>query len=420
MTRISRRVLACAVATLAVAAGLPALPGEAKAGDTIAIWHIFGKETEPSLVNFKKWNDTHKDNQLDARFIPFSQLAQQFIKGIATGDVPDLITIDNPVVASFAAQDALEDLTERVKASGVIKQANYYAGSWSTTIWSGHQYAVPGEANTLALYYNPDMFRAKGLDPDKPPRTWSELKDAAQKLTDKPKSVYGIGFSAIQSEEGTFQWLPFLQQSGGSLKDLASPDAVAALQLWTDLVSSGSASRDVLVKRQSEIMDAFLAGGSAMAIGGPWELSRIAQDAKVQWRVALLPVRDGKDMQASALGGYVWGIPKGAKHQDLAFKVIEFMSQPEQQQLAWSGGRLPPVVNVAIDKPSFPEAYTVYREQMKVAKPRGPHPAWPQISGAVQTAIQTALTGRATPAQALEKAAATIKPLLDKNPLDSM
>ncbi|WP_293855300.1 ABC transporter substrate-binding protein [uncultured Alsobacter sp.] len=412
-----RQALAGLMGAVAVAA-LSA--GSAAAGEKITMWHIFGNATEPALANLAKWDKLNPDNPLDHKFIPFGQLSQQLIKGIATGDVPDLITIDNPVVASFASQGALEDLTEMVKASKVIKKDGYFPGSWNTTIWNGKQFAVPGEANTLALYYNADMFRAKGLDPDRPPRTWAELKAASEKLTDPAKNVYGIGFSAIQSEEGTFQWLPFLQQSGGNLRDLTSADSVAALALWADWVKSGQASKDVLVKRQFEMTSAFLGGGSAMVVSGPWELQRMDKDAKFEWRVAVLPVREGKNIEASALGGYVWGVPKGAKNPKLAFKVIEFMSEPEQMKQAWSGGRLPPVASIAIDNPSNPKAYEVFKRQMEFAKARGPHPAWPQISAAVQTAIQSALTGQATPAAALEKAQAVVKPLLDKNPIDGL
>jgi multiple sugar transport system substrate-binding protein len=405
---------------VALATAMFMLGGTAFAGEKIVMWHIFGNATEPSLANIAKWDKTHPDNPIDQKFIPFGQLSQQLIKGIATGDVPDLITIDNPVVASFASQGALEDLTTLVKDSQVVKKENYFTGSWNTTIWNGQQFAVPGEANTLALYYNADLFREKGLDPDKPPRTWAELKVAAEKLTDPAKNVYGIGFSAIQSEEGTFQWLPFLQQSGSNLKDLTSGDSVAALTLWTDFVKSGQASKDVLVKRQFEMTSAFLGGASAMVISGPWELQRMDKDAKFEWRVAALPVREGKNIEASALGGYVWGIPKGAKNRDLAFKVIEFMSEPDQLKQAWSGGRLPPVATINIENPSNPKAYEVFRKQMEVAKARGPHPAWPQISAAIQTAIQNSLTGRSSPADALQKASAVIKPLLDKNPIEGL
>jgi multiple sugar transport system substrate-binding protein len=403
---------------LAAALATVFMSGAAAAQQKVVVWHIFGQPTEPGLVNMTKWDKANPASPIDQKFIPFGQLSQQLIKGIATGDVPDLITIDNPVVASFASQGALEDLTDLVKGSQVVKKESYFQGSWNTTVWQGRQYAVPGEANTLALYYNADMFRAKGLDPDKPPRTWAELKEVAAKLTDPSKNVYGMGFSAIQTEEGTFQWLPFLQQSGGNLRDLTSADAVAALTLWSDLVKNGHASRDALVKRQFEMTSAFLSGGSAMVISGPWELQRMDKDAKFEWRVAPLPVREGKNIEASALGGYVWGIPKGAKNRDLAFKVIEFMSESDQLKQAWSGGRLPPVTNITIENPSNPQAYQVFRKQMESAKARGPHPSWPQISAALQTAIQTSLTGRATPAEALERASTVVKPILEKSPID--
>jgi multiple sugar transport system substrate-binding protein len=388
----------------------------AAAAAPVTMWHIFGAETEPGLKNIKRWNDTHVDQPIDQKFVPFGQLSQQLIKGIATGDVPDLITIDNPVVASFANQGALEDLSDLVQTSTVIKPDQYYPGSWATTIWDGKQFAIPGEANTLALYYNADMFKAKGLDPDKPPRTWAELRHAAEVLTDKDKNVFGMAFCAIQSEEGTFQFLPFLQQSGATLKTLTSPDAVAALHLWTDFVSKSQASRDVLVKRQFEMTSSWLAGASGMVISGPWELQRMAS-VKFNWRVATLPHREGKDIEASALGGYVWGVPKGARNRQAAFKVIEFMSEPAQMEQSWSGGRMAPVKSLQTEHPVMPEAYAVFRKQMEVARTRGPHPRWPDISAAMQTAIQEALTARSTPEVALQKASRVITPILDRTPI---
>jgi multiple sugar transport system substrate-binding protein len=403
-----RTALALGVAAATITTSVSAQP--------ITMWHIFGQPTEAGLINIKRWNDANPGAQIDHKFIPFGQLSQQLIKGIATGEVPDLITIDNPTTASFANQGALEDLTDLVANSSVIKPENFYKGSWNITRWKGRQWAVPGEANTLALYYNADMFKAHGLNPDKPPRTWSELLAASEKLTDKKNNVYGMGFSAIQTEEGTFQWLPWLEQAGGSLNSLTSRDSVAALQVWTDLVARGQVSKDALVKRQFEMTSSWIGGGSAMVISGPWELQR-AKDIKFDWRVAPLPVRDGKNIQASALGGFVWAIPKGAKNKAGAFKVIEFMSQQPQMAQAWLGGRLPPSPNVVIDNPQFPTAYDAFKKQMEFAKPRGPHPEWPAISAALQTAIQEALTGRAKPADALEKASKVITPLLQKNPL---
>jgi multiple sugar transport system substrate-binding protein len=406
---------------LAVAAAMAAGTRRAHAATTVSVWHIFGTQTEPGLANIARFNEVNKDIQIDGKFIPFGQLSQQLIKGIATGDVPDLITVDNPTVASFADQDVLTDLSARVKASSVVTQDRYFPGAWTNTIWNGKQFAVPGEVNTLVLYINQDMFRARGLDPTKPPQSWEELTVAAAHLTDPATGKYGVGFSAIQTEEGTFQWLPFLYQSGATLASLASPDAEAALELWVDWVQKGYASRDVLVKRQFEMTDAWVAGNTGITISGPWELPRINRDAKFAWTTAPMPVRERKNIRSTALGGYVWAIPNGASHPDAAFQVIEFMSQPEQMARSYAGGRLPPVKDVK-PQAALPheEVYEMFMRELQPAHPRGPSPAWPQISEALQRAIQEAVTGQQKPAQALQTASATIAPLLKRYPIQGM
>ena len=75
------------------------------------------------------------------------------------------------------------------------------------------------------------------------PTTWDELKAAAAKLTQGGR--YGVAFSAIASYEGTWQFLPFMWSNGGDETDIASPQVAGALQMWVDLVDSGSASRSV-------------------------------------------------------------------------------------------------------------------------------------------------------------------------------
>ena len=97
-----------------------------------------------------------------------------------------------------------------------------------------------------------------------PPKTWSELTADAAKLKDPAKNVFGFGFSAMQAEEGVFQWLPFLYQAGGSIDHLDAPEAAQSLQLLVDFVKSGSASLDVLNQRQYEVTNTFMAGNTAM------------------------------------------------------------------------------------------------------------------------------------------------------------
>ncbi len=224
------------------------------------------------------------------------------MRAFSTGQAPDIIAIDNPEHALFASRGAFLDLTDMIAKSGVIKKENYFPGPLNSVTWDGKLFGVPKATNTIALYYNADMFKAKGLDPDKPPQTWAELIDAARKLNDPAKNVYGLAFSAKANEEGTFQFLPWAQMGGGSYEKINSDGAVKALETWKTIMDEKLASPDSLTRGQWDSTGTFNSGNAAMAISGPWELNRMTEEAKFDWRVALLPVPDAGAERSSAMG----------------------------------------------------------------------------------------------------------------------
>src|SRR5258708_16249437 len=97
----------------------------------------------------------------------------------------------------------------------------------------------------------------------KPPTTWAEVKDVAGKLTGN--GVYGIAFSAVATEEGSWQFEPWFWGAGGDLKKLDSPEGVKALQFWVDLVNSGYASKSVGTWSQDDVDYQFVVGNAAMS-----------------------------------------------------------------------------------------------------------------------------------------------------------
>jgi multiple sugar transport system substrate-binding protein len=405
-------------AAMALADAPLCMPALAQQQKTVTLWHIYNNESDMIHLGIKKFNDAQNGYLIEQRLVPYTQINPELVRAIATGSPPDLVVINDPDLASYSSQGQFTDLTDRVAASKVIDESKYFKGPQTSDRWKGRRYSVAREVNTLALYYNADMFRAKGLDPAKPPATWKEMVAAAERLTDPGKRVFGLGFCAAQSEQSTFQWLPFLWQAGGSIDKLDQPEAAAALELWADLVRRQLTSRDVINQPQAEVMNAFLAQGSAMAVGGPWELPRFGKEAKFEWGVAVLPVKDDRNIRASSLGGFHFAIPKGAKEVGGAFKVIETMSDPALFREGWNfGGLLAPRSDIEIADPAWPAAYAVFREQMKTAIQRGPHPQWSQLSRPIQTAIQEALIGAKPAAQALQEAAAKIQPVLAKTPL---
>jgi multiple sugar transport system substrate-binding protein len=304
----------------------------------------------------------------------------------------------------------LLDLTPYIEASEVVKVEDIYPGPLASVTYEGGIYGLPRGANTIALYYNADKFREAGLDPDDPPATWDELYETAKALTDPEGNTYGLAFSAVGTEEGTFQFLPWLQMTGGDYSNINTEGAARALNLWKQFIDEGIASPDTLIRSQWDSTGTFNAGSAAMAISGPWEIPRMSEEAQFEWRVALLPVPEEGAERASALGEGDNVILANSDNPDEAFAFLEFLYGDMDR--VWNDFGYLPASAVEVTDPKYPEAYAVFEESMKYARNRGPEPNWPQVSGAIQTAIQATLTGQATAEEALAEAQAEIDDVL--------
>ncbi|PYE87838.1 ABC transporter substrate-binding protein [Phyllobacterium leguminum] len=365
---------------------------------TLEIWTI--DRTDQYIYLLKdEFEKAHPDIKLNLKTIQFRDMVNDLARAAATGEGPDVTYIDNPEVALFASRGLLLDLTPMIAESKIVKKEDIFPGPLASVTWDGKIYGLPRGANTIALYYNADMFKAGGLDPDKPPRTWDELYEAAKKLNDPAKNVYGLAFSAVATEEGTFQFLPWLQMTGGDYNKVDTEGGVKVLEFWGKLIDEKLASSDSLVRGQYESTGTFNAGNAAMAISGPWEMPRMAKEAKFEYRAAMLPIPQEGAPRASALGEGDNVILANSKHPKEAFILLEWLHSKMPE--VWNRFGFLPAAKVQVDKPQWPEIYAVFEESMKYARNRGPHPEWPKISKAIYTAIQSSLTHQSDPKTAL-------------------
>jgi multiple sugar transport system substrate-binding protein len=393
---------------LIIVSGLSVFAAEKK---TVEFWSYVPLDNPGLYLYIDKFNQSQDKINIEAKFIPFAEFKRQLTVALVGGTPPDCVLVDNPDFAAYIDMGAFEALDDRI-ADWEYGKDDFYPGPWASATWEGKQYGIPFETNTLVLFYNVDMFKKAGLDPDKPPKTWEELNQYAKKLT--KDGVYGISVCAVASEEGTFQWLPFLQQNGGNVFNLDSPEAVEALQLWVDWVKNGYVSKEILNMDQwSGVRPQFQNENAAMMVNGPWCIVPIrAEVPNLNWRLAVLP---GRVKQASAMGGVNIGIVKGAKNADAAWEYIKWLYAPERIAEFWQKfGTLPVMPKIAESAPYWKgdPVYEVLLEQMKYAAPRGPHPRWPEISAAIYNAMQEALTGVKTSEQALADAAKKVADII--------
>ncbi|REC95878.1 ABC transporter substrate-binding protein [Kushneria indalinina] len=374
------------------------------------LWTI-DQPGEYHYVMAREFDQQHADITINVRTVQFRDVVNDLARAVATGNGPDVTYIDNPDMALFAPRHLLLDLAPYVRKSDIVDIDRIFPGPLASVRFDDSLYGLPRGSNTLALYYNADMFEAAGLDPDQPPTTWEQLYQYAKALTDSSENVYGLAFSAINSEEGTFQFLPWVQMGGGDYNNIATPGAKRALTLWTRLIEEGLASRDTLIRSQYESTGTFNAGNAAMAISGPWELPRMSEEADFNYRVAMLPVPEKKAKRASALGEGVNTILANTRYPKEAFEFLEFMHA--NMDRVWNEFGMLPASRVEVKDPNFPQAYAVFDESMKYARTRGPTPEWQKISQTIQQAVQSALTGQVEPAVALENAQLKIDRILD-------
>lgn len=395
------------LASLALGALAAATPAQAQV--TLKVWSIDGVD-RPGIADTyaKEFDEANEDIVVEYRGIAFDELVNETLRAFATGNAPDIVSFDNPDFALFSSRGAMLDITDRVANSDIIGQAEYFEGPLNSVTWDGKLFGVPKYTDTIGIFYNKDLFAKAGLT--EPPTTWAQVVEYAEKLTDPASNVYGITFSARAGEEGTFQFLPIIQMSGGDANKVNTEGAAEVLDLWKQMIDNGWASRDVLSLGQWDSTGTFNAGNAAMAISGPWEIDRMVEDAQFDWGVALLPTITEGGERSSALGGFNWGIMSTTQHPDEAFRLLEYyVSQedrifPEFGNLPARGDIELPVTG--IDKKDA--ALKVFQEQLQYAQPRGPHPEWQKISKAIYDAMQQALTGQMSSMDALNQAQATI------------
>jgi len=371
----------------------------------LTFWHYFTNEGYDAMVKqIKKYDalPTAKAT-ITEQYIPRTDLLKKYTLGIVSNDLPDLAMVDNPDSCAFASMGMFVDITDRFNAWSDNK---YQPGPLNSGKYKDRQYTLPIKSNCIALWANDEMLKAAGID--KIPTTWDELNDANAKLKKTNPNVYPIAFSAIKTEEETFQLLPFVQSAGATVETLDSPEGIKALTFLSNLVKNQYASAEVLNWTQNDAAKQFMAGNAAMVIMTPNQIANAKKTVPdFKYTVSYLP----KDKNyASSLGGENMGITKKCKDVDAAWDFMTtILSTDNNIEYNIEAATISPHSNATADMqyPNNP-AMKVYVDQLAYAVPRGPHPKWNEISVAIQIAIQESITGAKTPEAAAKDAAAKI------------
>ncbi|WP_225442567.1 ABC transporter substrate-binding protein [Paenibacillus lycopersici] len=285
-----------------------------------------------------EFNKQHPGIKLVTQAMPGSsgydtQDLSKLTAAIASGSPPDVVNLNGPFIMEVASRGILMPLNDLIDSSG-FDLSRFYDYTIKEMSFKGQVWGLPAGMDDRVLYYNKDMFKQAGLDPDKPPTTWDELLDYSKKLTvPSGDSFKQIGF--LPNFGNSWFYLYSIQNNGKFLDDegkkvlLNSPENVAALDFMVkgyDLLGGAKKTNAYSSSFQSGANDPFLSGKLAMVINGNWVLSDLLRfSPNLNFGVAMPPTPTGGDFKTWS-GGWAWGVPKGAKHPKEAFEVVKWLT----------------------------------------------------------------------------------------------
>ncbi len=354
------------------------------------------------------------------------------VKAIYTGTYQDSITKaltavksnDAPVTSILLSTDMFTLIDEDAiqPFDDVIKTpedrawlASFYPAFMENSQTGGKTWGIPFQRSTIVLYYNKEAFKEAGLDPNRPPATWKEQIEYAQKLTKHDASgkvtQWGIQipssgfpywlFQALAIEAGTN-----LMNSAGTQTYYDRPEVIEALTYWVDLVNKYKVHPQGIVEWGTTPKD-FFEKKVAMMWTTTGNLTNVKTNAKFDFGVAMLPA--GKQRGSPTGGGNFYLFKKSTPAQrEAAFKFIKWMTSPQRAAQwgidtgyvavradAWET----PVMKQYVA--GFPAA-AVARDQLPFAKAELSTHDNQRVTKALNDGLQAALTGTKTPEQAMK------------------
>ncbi len=229
----------------------------------------------------------------------------------------------------------------------------------------GQYYQIPWKSNPVMIFYNKDLLKKAGVDPENPPlATYDEFLDTSRKIVKSGAADAAIWPSPdSQFFQSWFDFYPmYAAETGGKqlVEDgqatFDSPEGKAVADLWATMYKEG------LSPQEAYNGDAFGEGKSAMATVGPWAIAVYGKD--VNWGVAPVPTSDGISPEDTYTFSDAKNIAlySACDNQKTAFDVLKFATSEEQDgKLLETTGQMPLRTDLQATYPDYFSEHPEYK-----------------------------------------------------------
>ncbi len=386
-------------------------------------WHltedVWNKSINEAMDIFHK---RHPNIKVVLEPVSYKEKETKYTVESIAGRAPDVFHVHAFSLPMFFSKGFAKDLTPFIEKEGPGFLDPWYPLPLNLMKHNGKMHAMPGDYMTMVLFYNTNMFKAAGLDINKPPKTWKQFVKYAKKLTrdtdgDGKIDQWGFGTVGAKSPGFSMRFGPFIWSHGA---DYLSPDmsqsalntreAKKAFQFFVELYTKHKVVPPGLTAMNpQEVRTQFAQKKVAMILGSGWTppiVNKINPDLKAfdVLKAAPAPM---ESKPATAIWLSSWVMSPNTKHPQEAWELLKFITSKEME-LKWFvdnrvissrkdvSGVAPEILN---DKFA-----SVMASQLPNGKVEPQIKQWPEIMDTFTTSVQEAIVGMKTPKKALSEA----------------
>lgn len=306
----------------------------------VVFWHAMSGELEKTVNELASdFNASQEEIEVKPVFQgTYEEALTKFNTVAGTDDAPTIMQVFEVGTKYMIDSKKIQPVQK------FIDEDNYDISQWEKNISNyytvnGEQYSMPFNSSTPVMIYNKDAFKEAGLDPEKAPRTFSEVKEAAKKLTKEDGSQYGLSilnygwfFEQLLATQGGLYVNEDNGRSGVATEATFNDEKGVKVFDWISEMHKEGTFFNVGTN-WDDMRAAFQSGKSAMILDSSAGVRAIVDNAPFEVGVAYLPVSDGTDPHGVVIGGASLWMSNGISEdkQKAAWEFMKYVTTPEVQ-----------------------------------------------------------------------------------------
>ena len=307
-------------------------------GTTLTLWTRAPLEKQANLL-VDAYNASH-ENQVKLTVVPNDDYVAKVGAAAGSDGLPDLFAADIVYVPNWTEQGLFQDITDRYESLDYkddINQGHVEAGKYDDK-----NYVLPFVLDLSVMFYNKDLYKQAGLDPEQGPTTLAEFAEQAKAVDALGGDVSGTYFGGNCGGCLVFTWFPSIWAAGGDVMNdegteanLAESPATDVYAIWKDLNDAGA----IAPGAEDETGATWVAGFQEGKIGVMPYPATLLSTADETVDVGVVPIPGPDGGESTFVGGDGIGVSKDSKNSAQAWNFLSWlMSEDAQVGVLAKGG----------------------------------------------------------------------------------